>query len=439
MFHAAVFAEIHVPPVIFLGHSRLFYSCLQHVVAFFSLASADDLTYARNEQVACRNCLVVIVQTHVECLDLLRIVSNEYRLFIYLLSDVSLVLCLQVDAPLYRVLEFLTRFLQQLYCLSVSDPREIRVHDVVQSLYQPFIYELAEEFHLFRSIFHHVVYDVLYHRLRCIHIIVEVGKRHFRLYHPELRSMSCSVRVFRSECRSESIYVPECQCESFSLKLSAYSQACLFSEEVLAVVDLAFCILRQIIQIERSHLEHLACALTVAGSDYRSVHIYEVLILEELVDGIRHHRSHPEDRRESIAPRSEMRDLSQELHAVTLLLQRIVRIRTRLYNYLSRLDLKRLLCIRSEHKSARYLQSCRDRRLCYLFKIVEELSLVNDLHRLEKSSVIQFYESEFVRASVRSHPAAHGYLAVRMKQALSVQAFYFNVFHIFSPIGQIVS
>ena len=133
-----------------------------------------------------------------------------------------------------------------------------------------------------------------------------------------------------------------------------------------------------------------------------------------------------------------MRDLSQELHAVTLLLQRVVRIRPRLYHDFSRLDLKRLLCIRREHESTRYLQSCRDRSLCYIFKIVKEFSLINDLHRLEKSSVVQFYESEFIRASVRSYPAAHSYLTVRMKQTFSVQAFYFNVFHLFSPIGKIV-
>jgi len=50
---------------------------------------------------------VVVVETHVERLDLLRVVHQDHRLADVLLGDVALVLGLQVDAPLGPELELL--------------------------------------------------------------------------------------------------------------------------------------------------------------------------------------------------------------------------------------------------------------------------------------------------------------------------------------------
>ena len=99
MFNSAVFTELSVPPVIFFIHAELIHTCVKDVESFFSLAAADDLADSRNEKVACRNCLAVIVHAHIEGFDVLWIVCDEYRLFEYLFCEVSFVFCLKVAAP----------------------------------------------------------------------------------------------------------------------------------------------------------------------------------------------------------------------------------------------------------------------------------------------------------------------------------------------------
>ncbi len=71
-----------------------------------SLASTDDLTDSRHQTVHSCNGLVIVVQLHVECFNLLRIIRHEYRPFEdLLLSDnahapsadrIPMLLCIQI-------------------------------------------------------------------------------------------------------------------------------------------------------------------------------------------------------------------------------------------------------------------------------------------------------------------------------------------------------
>src|SRR5699024_3920390 len=102
MLGAAVFAQVEVPGVVLLVESQLADAVEQHVVTLLTLAAADDLADARHQQVGRRNGLVVVVDAHVEGLDLLRVVGDKDRLLKELLGQVALVLGLQVAAPVYR-------------------------------------------------------------------------------------------------------------------------------------------------------------------------------------------------------------------------------------------------------------------------------------------------------------------------------------------------
>ena len=98
--------------------------------------------------------------------------------------------------------------------------------------------------------------------------------------------MTCGVRVFCTECRSECVNVAECLRVSLTVQLSTYRKVCLFSEEILGIIHASVCVLRYVVQIHGCHLEHLSCTLTVTSCDQRCMYIYESSFLEEFVDCI---------------------------------------------------------------------------------------------------------------------------------------------------------
>ena len=65
---------------------------LELLDAVLALAAADDLADARQQHVHRGHRLAVVVQAHVERLDLLRVVHQDHRLARVLLREVALVL-----------------------------------------------------------------------------------------------------------------------------------------------------------------------------------------------------------------------------------------------------------------------------------------------------------------------------------------------------------
>ena len=55
MFYAAIFPQIHIPPVIFLVKPHFLHSLCQYIQSFFSLAATDDFADARHQQITCSN------------------------------------------------------------------------------------------------------------------------------------------------------------------------------------------------------------------------------------------------------------------------------------------------------------------------------------------------------------------------------------------------
>lgn len=71
------------------------------------------------------------------------------------------------------------------------------------------------------------------------------------------------------------------------------------------------------------HLEHLACALAVTGSDNGRMHVQEPMALEEGVGGIGELVANAGDGADGVGAWPQVRLLAQELHAVLLLRHRV--------------------------------------------------------------------------------------------------------------------
>ena len=152
----AVTTQIQIELIIFLVQSQLFHTLLQNLQIVFTLAAANDLADTGYQAVHSSHSLAILVQLHVECLDLLRIIGYEYRSLEFLLGQVSLMLGLQIASPEYLVIELIVVLLQDLDSLSVGHMTEIRVDHMLQSFDQSLIHELIEECHLFGRIFQHI-------------------------------------------------------------------------------------------------------------------------------------------------------------------------------------------------------------------------------------------------------------------------------------------
>ena len=119
--------------------------CEKHIKALLSLASADDLANAGNQHIHSGNRLAVVVESHIEGLDLLGIINNEYGTAVHLLGQVSLVLGLQIAAPGYGILEVCARLGQQLNSLGVGHLCIIRVAKRGESVEKALVNKGIEE------------------------------------------------------------------------------------------------------------------------------------------------------------------------------------------------------------------------------------------------------------------------------------------------------
>ena len=340
-----IFSQIQVESIIFFLKSKFFHSSKKLVIIILSLASSDDLSDSRYKTVYSCYCLAIFVHLHIESFDLLRIICYKYRTFVYLLCQIALMLCLKVASPGYFIIKLIIVFLKNLYCLCVCYTCKVRVHYIMKSVKKSFINERVEEVHLFRCILKYIVDHILQHSLSQFHIIFKICKCNLRLDHPELCRMSCCVRVLCAECRSKCINITECLCISLSVKLTTYCKACLFSKEILCIIYSPILILWNIIHIQCCNTEHLSCTLTVTSCDQRSVYIYKSSVLEELVNRICCQRTNSEYSLECVCSRTEMRNCSKILKAVTLLLQWIIRCGCSFDHNLFCLDLKWLLSL----------------------------------------------------------------------------------------------
>jgi len=324
------------------------------------------------------------------------------------LRQIALVLGLQVDAPLHGIVKLLTALFQQVHRFRVAHPAEVGGGHMLQTLPQALIHELVEEVHLLRALLHHIADDILDHVLGGVHIAVQIGEGHLRLHHPELSGVTLGVGILRTEGRTKGIDIAEGHGEVLGVQLTGHRQAGLLAEEVLTVIHLTVLRLGDVVQVQRGHLEHLAGALAVAGGDDGGLCVDKAAILEELVDGVGRRAPHPEGGGEQVRPGTQVLDSPQELYAVALFLQGIVRSGDALHGDLGGLQLQWLLGIRCQGHNAGDDQSRAYVLGGDVLIVREGLCLHHHLKIAEAGAVIQLDEAEALQIPDGADPAAHG-------------------------------
>ena len=127
--YRAVAAQVEIPPVRCRIEALLLHPFFEDVEAFLALAAADDFADTGDQHVHGSNRFAVVVDTHVERLQRARIVVQDDGVLEVLLGQESLMLRLQVDAPLDRILERLARLEKNINRIGVGDTQERRLED----------------------------------------------------------------------------------------------------------------------------------------------------------------------------------------------------------------------------------------------------------------------------------------------------------------------
>ena len=78
---------------------------------------------------------------------------------------------------------------------------------------------LLEEFEILIAVLENVIDAVLQVGFGAIHVVVQVGKRHLGLNHPELSQMARGVAIFSTEGRAKSIYIVHSTSHDFTVQL----------------------------------------------------------------------------------------------------------------------------------------------------------------------------------------------------------------------------
>ena len=98
----------------------------------------------------------------------------------------------------------------------------------------------------------------------------------------------------------------------------------MFAEEIIGVINLAFLVFLEVVEVFGGHLEHLSRTLAVRGCDDRGVEIEESVLMEVLVNSHRHIVANAEHSTEGVGTWAEVCDGAQVLHAESFLLQWIL-------------------------------------------------------------------------------------------------------------------
>ena len=148
MFGSTVTAKIYIPPVVLFLKAQLLHARGKHVKTLFPLRASYYFAYARDKQIHCGNGFAVVVKAHVKRLYLFGVINHEYRLFINFFRQIALVLGLKVCAPVNGILEFLTRFQQNIHRLGIGNFGVIRTFKKIKTLQKRFVHEFVEKLQL---------------------------------------------------------------------------------------------------------------------------------------------------------------------------------------------------------------------------------------------------------------------------------------------------
>ena len=283
---------------------KLLHSLFENVQSFLSLRAAYKLSYARNEHIHRGYGLVVVVDSHIEGLDLLGPVGYEHRTVEHLFGKITFVFGSKIRTPEKLEFEFVVVLPEKLHRVGVSDVSEFAVNESRKSFFKRIVNETVEEFNFLRTVLENISDDVLRHILSKLHIVGKIRKGNFRLDHPEFRGVTLSIGFLRPESRSEGIDVSESHSVSFYVELTGNGKVSGLSEKVLRIIHLSVGSPRKIVEVESRYSEHLPRAFAVASRYYGRMNVDEVPFVEELMKSVSGFASYSHSRVEKIRSRS---------------------------------------------------------------------------------------------------------------------------------------
>ena len=321
MRHGTVFAGIEIPGIVFNLHSHFLNFLYQNIITFLTLRPADHFPDTRHQNIHRGNSPAVIVQPHIESLDFFGVVANDNRAFEMGFGEVALVFGLHIDTEFRFIFKFVSGFLHDIDCLGISDAGKTVVNDVLQFGNQPRFDKLVKQRQIIRAFVHHMLDAGAHHIFSQIHIVINVGKSHFRLNHPKFRSVAGGVGILGAECWAEGINISQTQRIHFAVQLTGNRQMGSFSEKVLAVVNRTVGQFGHIVQIQSGDLKHFAGTLAVRTGDNRRMDIAETAVVKKFVYGKRQFRTNTESRTVFVGARPQMSNRPQIFVGVFLFLQ----------------------------------------------------------------------------------------------------------------------
>ena len=155
-----------------------------------------------------------------------------------------------------------------------------------------------------------------------VHVVLQVGERHFRLDHPEFGGVPRGVGIFRPERRPEGVHVAQGAGEQFGLQLAGDREVGLLAEEVVGRVG-TFGSAGRRRNGQGGDAKHLAGALAVRAGNDGGVQVVKAALAKKLVYGKGRFGADAEQGAVLVGARAEVGDGAQKLVRVTLFLQRV--------------------------------------------------------------------------------------------------------------------
>jgi len=241
--NSSVLSEVSVPPVGINIEVALLDPGVEHVKSVLSGRASNDLSDLGHKHVHSLDCLVIVVQLHVEGLDLLGVVINDNWTLEHLVCQVLLVLTGKIASPEDLVLELeflgfvLDVSLEDLDALCVCDSLEFCSNDLVESLNETLLDSLVEEVQVILVVEEDVFHAELNVIFSAVHVVLQGGEDHLGLDHPELAQMSRGVAVLGSEGGTECVAVSKADGDGLDIELARDRKESGLAEHVLLVVD----------------------------------------------------------------------------------------------------------------------------------------------------------------------------------------------------------
>ena len=211
----------------------------------------------------------------------------------------------KIVSPFRDGIKFSLCGLNYLNCFCVGNSAEIVLQKSLVPFRKTFLKEFGEEGYVITAFLHNICRSVLHEFLDKVKVVLKIEESHFRLKHPEFRTVYPGIRRVCPKCWTKGVYLSQREGKWFRLKLTAYSKKC-FSSEVVFVVVNSTVLHGDHVQWKCCALKSLTCTLTVTLCYERRVDVEEAVIVKEPVYCHGNMVAYPKDTAECVGSGPEM-------------------------------------------------------------------------------------------------------------------------------------